>query len=206
MHDFPTPFVRFWYALGVQPVINLPRRPDLNAFVERLHGTLDHEYRQIQLPKSVEATRESLPWFQGHYNQEHPHQGHTCGHRPPAIAHPQLPLRPRLPVQVNPDAWLEAYHERCFARRGKANGSALLDGRPYYVGTQYAGRAVVAQLDAPTQHIRFLDRRMVVKVKPRHGLVGQPLSLEAFVRWCEHQARTLWRRYLSAYPSVKQAG
>jgi hypothetical protein len=43
MRDFPTPFVRFWYALGVQPVINPPRRPDLNAFVERLHGTIERE-------------------------------------------------------------------------------------------------------------------------------------------------------------------
>ena len=36
MHDFPAPFLRFWYALGVQPVVNPPHRPDLNAFVERL--------------------------------------------------------------------------------------------------------------------------------------------------------------------------
>jgi hypothetical protein len=35
-HDFPSPFVRFWYVLGVQPVMNPPHRPDLNAFVERL--------------------------------------------------------------------------------------------------------------------------------------------------------------------------
>jgi hypothetical protein len=43
MRDFPTPFLRFWHALGVQPVVNPPRRPDLNAFVERLHATLEHE-------------------------------------------------------------------------------------------------------------------------------------------------------------------
>jgi hypothetical protein len=189
----------------VLPVINPPQRPDLNAFVERLHGTVEHEYRQIQLPGSLEATRESLPWFQWHYNQERPPQGPTCGNRPPAVAHPPLPVRPRLPVQVDPDAWLVAYHERCFARRVTVNGSVLLDGRPYYVGTQSAGREVVAQLDAPMRQIRFLDRRMVVKVKPLQGLVGQPLSLEAFVRWCENEARTLWRRYLSGYHSVKQA-
>jgi hypothetical protein len=40
---FPTPFLRFWYALGVQPVVTPPRRPDLNACVERLHATVEHD-------------------------------------------------------------------------------------------------------------------------------------------------------------------
>src|SRR5260221_13335100 len=147
LRDFPTPFLRFWYALGVQPVVNPPRRPDLNAFVERLHATVEHEYRQICLPDSLEATRESLPRFQRHYNTQRPHQGVTCGNRPPTIAHPQLPRRPRLPAQVDPDRCLAAYPGRGFARRVKANGSVLLDDQLYYVRTQYAGSAVVAQLD-----------------------------------------------------------
>ena len=81
----------------------------------------------------------------------------------------------------------------------------LLAGRPYDVGTLYAGHEVVAPRGAPPQHIRFLDGRMVVKVKPVQGLVGQPLLLETFVRWCEHIARTLW----GAVPecvSLSQAG
>ena len=59
LRDFPTPFLRYWYALGVQPVVNPPRRPDRNAFVERLHATVEREYRQICLPDSREATRET---------------------------------------------------------------------------------------------------------------------------------------------------
>jgi hypothetical protein len=205
LRAFPTPFLRFWYALGVQPVVNPSQRPDLNAFVERLHGTMEREYRQRQLPGSLEATRESLPVFQRHYNTERPHQGLTCGNRPPAVAHPQLPLRPRLPAQVDPDRWLEVYHERCFARRVRANGSVLLDDREYYVGSHYVGREVVAQLDATTRQVRFLDQRTVLKVKPLRGLVGDELPLDAFVRWCEHEARTLWRRYLSARRPLRQA-
>jgi Integrase core domain len=206
MRDFPTPFVRFWYALGVQPVINPPRRPDLNALVERLHGTIEREYRQHLCPGSLEETRESLPRFQVHYNTERPHQGMSCGNRPPAVAHPQLPLRPRLPAQVDPDRWLEAYHERCFARRVKANGAVLLDDREYYVGRQYAGREVVAQLDAPARQVRFLDsQRTVLKVKPLRELVGETLSLEAFVGWCEREARTVWRRYLTSRHPFQQA-
>jgi hypothetical protein len=98
MHDFPTPFLRFWYALGVQPVVNPPHRPDLNAFVERLHGTLEREYRPQIRPGSLEATRASLLLFQQHYNTERPHQGRSCRNQPPAVAFPELPVRPRLPA------------------------------------------------------------------------------------------------------------
>jgi hypothetical protein len=197
--------VRFWYALGVLPLVNPPHRPDLNAFVERLHGTVEREYRQIQMPGSLEATRESLPGFVRHYNHDRPHQGSTCANRPPAMAHPQLPVRPRLPIRVDPDRWLEAYHERCFARRVKANGSFILGDQAYYLGRQYGGREVVAQLDATTRQVRFLEQRRVVDAKPLAGLVGQELPLEAFVRWCEQEARRLWRRYLGARRSFQHA-
>jgi hypothetical protein len=153
----------------------------------------------------LETTRESLPVFQTHYNTERPHQGLSCANRPPAIAHPHLPLRPRLPAQVDPDRWLEAYHERCFARRVKPNGSVLLDDREYYVGSQYAGREVVAQLDATTRQVRFVHHREVLKVKPLRGLLGAEMTLEAFVAWCETEARTVWRRYLTSRHPFQRA-
>lgn len=206
MRDFPTPFLRFWYALGVQPVVNPPHRPDLNAFVERLHGTVEREYRQVVLPGSLQEAQDSLPVFQRHYNSERPHQGLTCGNRPPAVAHPQLPLRPPVPTQVDPDRWVEASHERCFARQVKTNGTVLLDGQPYYVGSQYAGQEVVAQLDASTRQVRFLsERRVLLKVKPLRGLVGATMPLEAFMAWCEQEARALWRRHLHLRHSSMQA-
>ncbi|HEY7094719.1 MAG TPA: integrase core domain-containing protein [Ktedonobacterales bacterium] len=205
-HDFPTPFLRFWYALGVIPVVNPPHRPDLNAFVERLHGTLEREYRQQLRPGSLEATRESLPLFQQHYNTERPHQGRSCGNQPPAVAFPQLPLRPRLPARVDPDRWLQAYHGRCFARRVKTNGEVVLDEQPYYVGRRFAGQEVVAQLEAPSQQVLVLDgQRRLLAVKPLRGLVGEELSLEAFVIWCEKEARSRWRRYLSTQHHLRQA-
>ncbi len=187
-------------------MVNPPRRPDLNAFVERLHATIEREYRQSSLPDSLAATRESLPLFRQHYNTQRPHQGVTCGNRPPTSAHPQLPLRPRLPTQVDPDRWLEAYHARCLARHVKANGSVLLDDQLYYVGRQYAGWEVVAHLDAPTRQVRLLaNQHTVLTVKPLRGLVGAAMPLEAFVAWCEREAQALWRRYLSTRHSFKQA-
>ena len=201
MRDFPTPFLRFWYALGVEPVVNPPHRPDLNAFVERLHGTIEREYRQFVLPGSLEATRDTLPAFQHHYNTERPHQGVTCGNRPPAVAFPQLPLRPPLPGQVDPDRWVVASHDRCFSRQVRSDGRVFLDNRAYSVGSQYAGRPVVAQLDAASRQVRFFsEHHGLLKVRPLQGLVGAPMALEAFVTWCEHEARALWRRHCHARP------
>jgi hypothetical protein len=37
--DFPSPFLRFWLCLGVRVAVCPPRRPALNAFVERYHRT-----------------------------------------------------------------------------------------------------------------------------------------------------------------------
>ena len=102
-------------------------------------------------------------------------------------------LRPRLPARVDPDRWVQA------------NGSVVLDDREYYVGRQYAGRDVVAQLDAPTRQVRFVHQREVLKVKPLRGLVGAELSLEAFVAWCETEARTVWRRYLASRHPFQRA-
>jgi hypothetical protein len=173
----------------------------LNAFVGRLHGTVEREYRQIVLPGSLETTSDTLPSFQHHYNTERPHQGLACGNRPPAVAWPQLPLWPPLPVQVDPDRWIASYQDRCFARRVRSDGTVFLDNRPYPVGSQYAGRAVVAQLDAATHQVRFFsEQRVLLATKPLRGLVGAPLSLEAFVTWCEQEAQALWRRHLRARP------
>lgn len=187
-------------------MVNPPHRPDLNAFVERLHGTLEREYRHQIRPSSLQATRESLPLFQQHYNTERPHQGLSCGNQPPAVAFPQLPLRPRLPARVDPDRWLQAYHGRCFARRVKGTGSLQLDEQLYYVGRRWVGQEVVAQLDAPSQQVLVLDSQgHLLTSKPLRGLVGAELSLEAFVLWCEKEAHARWRRYLSTDHHLRQA-
>src|SRR5215469_2979168 len=62
------------------------------------------------------------------------------------------------------------------------------DDREYYVGSRYAGREVVAQLDATPRQVRVLDQQAVLKVKPLCGLVGEERPLEAFICWCEREA------------------
>jgi hypothetical protein len=53
--DFPSPFVRFWLCLGVAVTICPPRRPDLNAFVERYHRSFEYECLRIYRPHDVET-------------------------------------------------------------------------------------------------------------------------------------------------------
>jgi hypothetical protein len=52
--DFPSALLRFLLVVGVEPNICPPRRPDKNAFVERLHRTLGEECLQIHLPQTLE--------------------------------------------------------------------------------------------------------------------------------------------------------
>src|SRR5919199_1793127 len=56
--DFPSPLIRFLTCLGVTVHINPPRRPDLNAFVERYHGSFDRECLKVHRPTTLEQARE----------------------------------------------------------------------------------------------------------------------------------------------------
>jgi hypothetical protein len=103
LRHFPSAFCRFLLCLGIQPNVCPPRRPDKNAYVERLHRTLNQECLQIRLPMTLGEVREATEEFLQHYNHERPHQGKACGNRPPQTAFPNLPALPPLPERVNPD-------------------------------------------------------------------------------------------------------
>jgi hypothetical protein len=53
LRHFPSAFCRFLLCLGIHPNICPPRRPDKNAYVERLHRTLTQECLQIRLPTTL---------------------------------------------------------------------------------------------------------------------------------------------------------
>lgn len=93
--DAPSPFVRFWLCLGVTVTILPPRRPDLNAFVERYHRSYEEECLQVYRPADLEAVKTVTARFLHHYNEERPHQGRSCNNQPPLKAFPTLPPRLR---------------------------------------------------------------------------------------------------------------
>jgi Integrase core domain len=131
--DFPSPFVRFWHCLGVEPSICPPRRPDKHAVVERFHRSLGEECLDKFRPTDVGQVREVTAAFHQHYNGERPNQAKPCGNRPPRVAFPELPVRPALPLWVDPDAWVLAVHGEHSARKVGPDGCVKLGERRYYM-------------------------------------------------------------------------
>ena len=148
LRHFPSAFCRFLLCLGIQPHICPPRRPDKNAYVERLHRTLNQECLQIHLPSTLGEVREATKSFLWHYNQQRPHQGSTCKNRPPAVAFPHLPPLRQLPKRVDPDGWLRAIDGTSYVRRVGSDGCVNGDLEPYYIGKQWDGEYVTLHVNA----------------------------------------------------------
>jgi len=146
--DFPSPFVRFWLCLGVAVTICPPRRPDLNAFVERYHRSFEYECLRIYRPHDLATATAVTAAYQRFYNNERPHQGLSCANLPPHVAFPTLPTLPPVPALVDADRWLHAYDDHRFMRHVKANGQVLVADVPYYVKTTLAKQAVAMRVDA----------------------------------------------------------
>ncbi|HEY6406624.1 MAG TPA: integrase core domain-containing protein, partial [Ktedonobacteraceae bacterium] len=48
----------------------------------------------LQRPHTLEEVQAVTQQFEHHYNYERPHQGLSCGNRPPRTAFPRLPTLP----------------------------------------------------------------------------------------------------------------
>jgi hypothetical protein len=178
LRHFPSAFCRFLLCLGIQPNVCPPRRPDKNAYVERLHRTLNQECLQICLPITLGEVREATAEFLQHYNHERPHQGKACGNRPPHTAFPNLPALPPLPERVNPDHWLETVHGQACVRKVGAQGSVDVDDEHDYSSQAYAGQQVVLFVNAPEKVFGVWLKGRVIKSVPIKGLGGQEMSWE----------------------------
>jgi hypothetical protein len=55
--DFPSALCQILLCVGVQPNILPPRRPDLNAYVERYHRTSKEECLQVSGPGTLQEVR-----------------------------------------------------------------------------------------------------------------------------------------------------
>jgi transposase InsO family protein len=192
--DFPSPFVRFLTCLGVTVRVTPPDRPDLNAYVERYHGTYNRECLQVDRPATLEQAREVTAAFREHYNRERPNQALTCGNRPPLVAFPALPPRPPAPAEVDPDAWLSAVAGRRYPRKVAAGGMLRLDNERYFVGRRLAGQRVTLAVDVAAGDVVVRQGGAVVKRFPLRGLRGQRLPFERYVEVMSQEAVTQARR------------
>src|SRR6266700_1624256 len=146
--DFPSALVRFCECLGVGVLLCDPHHPQQNAFVERYHRTYQEECLAVQRPGTVEQVREVTAAFAQHYNQERPHQGRSCGNRPPRVAFPTLPELPAVPDLVDPDRWLQVHDGLHLVRKVRRDGTVRVDLKSYYVGRTLAGQHVALHLSA----------------------------------------------------------
>jgi len=189
-HDFPSAFIRFLTCLGVEVEICPPHRPDLNPFVERLHGSYDRECIKIWHPTDVEQAAQVTATFKTHYNWERPNQALSCGNRPPRLAFPALPPRPALPPVVDPDRWLQRVHGAALKRRVRADGTVVVDKQGYYIAQALRGTYVVLQVDATQQVFHVLRESLPIKDVPIKGLRQAPLPFAQFLEMMCVQARS----------------
>ncbi len=188
--DSPAPFVRFWLCLGVKVNILPPRRPDLNAFVERYHRSYDEECLMVYRPADLDAVRAATATFRQHYNHERPHQGLSCGNQPPRRAFPELPTRPAVPALVDPDRWVDVLDGQRFVRKVQSNGSVKLDTQRYYATQALVGQQVTLVIHAAERMLVIEHAGKELKRVPLQG-TGQPAcSYAQFVEQLCEEART----------------
>jgi transposase InsO family protein len=187
--DFPSPLLRFLACLGIEVQVNPPRRPDLNAYVERFHRTLEEEGLRVHRPATLEAAREVTAAFREHYNAERPNQARSCGNRPPLAAFPALPPRPPVPPVVDPDGWLRLVDGRRSPRTVTPNGSAVVEHHRYYVGRRWRGQRVLVAVDADQRQLAAWRGQTLLKRLPLRGLREAPLPFEWYVTQMEQEAR-----------------
>jgi hypothetical protein len=166
-----------------------PHHPQQNGEVSRYHRTFQEECLAVQRPGTLEEVREATAQFHQHYDWSRPHQGLSCGNRPPRVAFATLPELPAVPDLVDPDRWLRVNDGLRLVRLVRRDGTVRVDLKSYYVGRAVAGQHVALHLSAAKAALLVVHGQQVIKTLPLKGLGGKALRFEAFVRLMMDQAR-----------------
>lgn len=191
--DFPAALLRFGACLGIEIQVCDPHQPQQNAFVERYHRTYHQECLALERPTTLEQATAATAAFVRHYNLQRPHQGLSCGNRPPLSAFPHLPALPALPTTVDPDGWLTRLDGRHLERKVDRHGMVSIDLKSYYVSSHLVGHRVVLHLDAKARCFHVLHEQQPIKSLPIKGVVGTLLPFEQFLAHMGRQARASQR-------------
>ena len=179
--DFPSALRRLCSCLGIDSVVCPPKPPDRNAFVERYHRSFQQECLSLEQPHTLREVAEATSQFVEHYNHQRPNQALTCHNQPPAVAHPDLPVLPSVPLSVDPDGWLRGWDGWQVRRLVSAQGSVKVDVDRYYVSTRLAGQWITVHLDATERRLHFWHQGQLIRSQPLKGLVGEVLPWSTFV-------------------------
>jgi hypothetical protein len=188
--DFPAPLVRLLHCLGIAVTICPPRRPDKNAFVERLNRTFEEECLRVYRPADEVTARTVTATFRQHYNYERPNQAVSCHNLPPAVAFAAVAPRPPLPTMVDPDRWVDVLDGQRYVRKVRPNGSVQIHTSAYYVDQLRGGQYVSVRIDAAQRSFVVEYEGQVLKTLPMRGLVGARMALEDYLDHLSYEART----------------
>ena len=175
--DFPAALIRFCHALGVAVVVCAPHHPQHNGFVERYNRTYQEECLSVHRPTTLSQVREVTDTFVEHYNWQRPHQGISCGNRPPRVAFPALPSLPKVPDVINADAWLSWVDGEHVVRQVNRQGEVSVDLRTYYVSSKLAGQAVTLRINAAERCLQVVHPQGSRRVLPRVWVASAQLLL-----------------------------
>ena len=202
--DFPSALVRFLWCVGVTPNVIPPHRPDLNAYVERFHRSLNQECLQVHLPRTRQQVQEVTEAFLTHYNDERPNQARSCSNQPPCVACEQFPTLPAVPQTVDPDRWLMQVNKQTFARTIRAGGDLTINRQDYYLGRRLAGQRVTCWVNAAEKHFEIWQPERLIKTIPIKGLYGKIMPFEEYVELMKREAHSEYQQHLHTHPRLTQ--
>ena len=191
--DFPAALIRFCQSLGVAVLVCDPHHPQQNGFVERYNRTYQEECLAQHQPTTLEQVREVTETFREHYNWQRPHQGISCGNRPPRAAFPQLPTLPKVPDVVNADAWLSWVDGEHLVRLVNRQGFVKVDLRTYYVSSKLAGQPVTLRIHASERCFQVVHPQANARSLPLKGLHHRSFSYQEYVQLMQKEASTQQR-------------
>jgi hypothetical protein len=122
-------------------------------------------------------------------NWQRPHQGISCGNRPPRVAFPHLPALPPVPDLVNPDAWLSQVKGQHLVRRVNRQGFVKVDLYPYYISSKQAFQRVTLSIQATEQSLQLVYPQEYRRSLPRVWLTAAGSALSGVPS--THAARSL---------------
>jgi len=190
---YPSALMRFLLCVGVEASPCRPRKPQEKPFVERLHRSLKSECIRKHRPGTLDDVREKIAEYHHTYNNKRPNQAKVCGNKPPLEAVGKLPIMNYLPSEVDPDKWIERYHNKYFTRQVSPKGTITIGKYTYSVGIACAGQRVTAIVDANTREFRIMthvgEKRKAIK-----GLKGGVMKFDHFVDVILEEARSEYRR------------
>ena len=192
---FPSAFTRYLLCLGCAVDVLPPRRPDLKPFVERFQRTLRQECLDKYQPETASAANDCLPPYCAWYNTERPHQGDVNHNQPPLHQARHLSL-PRIPETIDPDSWLQDFHNHSYRRHVDSRGTVQLWKYTYYIGKAYSNQKVQIRLDAHERVIHVEIGGKAIKTIPLKGLYSRQMEYLDFLGIMCDEARSEWKRHL----------